>query len=171
MASQRFYYLLLFALVLGLGACSDSIPRDAQGREEFKAFYEKFQKDSAFQWERVDFDALNVERKMRGLDEAENYTPETWVFQAKPDPKEVEILLEEMGGEFMRERIVYLNSFIIERGYNLNPVTKNWYMTSYSGVNTRINAPSTSGGEEYRRIKDSFEKQGEVMPLVPTIVN
>jgi hypothetical protein len=161
---MKAYPLVLLCLALLAQACSRGIPKDDKGREDFKAFYDKFHKDSLFQLERIDFDALNVQE---GRFE-EKYKAETWTMlkhPAKDDDVVTEI--QERADDLIKVYMVYGNSFLLERHFNLNP-QKQWIMTYYSGMKAYVQTNSTPGGEEYKRRKDSLQSVQDSSPIKVT---
>ncbi len=121
-------FCALLCIVL-LSACGKKIKTDANGKEDFNAFYEQFYKDSIFQLQRIEFPmaGLSSEGKEKIWDES------NWKLQIplkKEDP-DLKIILQ-IDEKFARERIIYQNAFIAERNYNLDASGKKWLLIYYA---------------------------------------
>ena len=153
----------LFCLCFCVVACRSGLPRDAEGREDFEAFYAKFYRDSAFQLERIDFDALNVQD---GFFE-ERYRADNWAVLRLPKEAEARDYRAEINRkseDLMQVILVYDNTLYLETHFNLN-IRKEWEMTRYTGMRPFVQVPSTPGGEAYRAAKDSLARQADSLGI------
>lgn len=115
-----------------LSSCGDGLPTDDQGREDFKAFYEKYYADSVFQLQRTEFPLLGQDPE--GKQDPFYWDVDNWVY-LKPieeDPSIKVLPLVDME-TWMRERIVIQDRFYMEKQFSL--IDNKWYLTSYSGIN------------------------------------
>ena len=114
-----------------LMACSNDLPTDDKGREDFKAFYEKYYADSIFQLQRTEFPMLGQDPK--GEQDPFYWDIDNWPY-LKPleeDPNIQLLPLIDME-TWMQERIVIHHRFVMEKQFTL--IDNRWYLTSYSGM-------------------------------------
>ncbi|MCP4441113.1 MAG: DUF4348 domain-containing protein [Aureispira sp.] len=130
-------YKIIFSLFIGLflvacGNTNGELPKDENGNEDFNAFYQKFYEDSLFQFTRIEFPMMGKDPK--GGDERFFWTEENWSMQNPIDPDNDPELERKVvnQGDFVQEKLLVSNSFLIDRYYSL--VGNKWYMTYYSGL-------------------------------------
>jgi hypothetical protein len=121
--------ILLYSLV---SSCSGN-KRDAQGREDFKIFIEKFYKDKDFQLSRIDFP---ITGKIQEDGRVQIIEEENWEILKPLDPKSADyaIQIREISSDLIEQRIVVKQSFLIQLQFSLNPVSNDWYLSAYSGI-------------------------------------
>jgi hypothetical protein len=130
---KKLSWLILSALLCALFfSCSD-IKRDKKGREDFSVFIDKFYSDIDFQLSRIEFPVpgSKLENGKFELIEKEDWTILKPVDQKNPDYLVRNIELAE---NLIEHHIVVKRAFIIKLYFTLNPVTKEWYLSSFPGI-------------------------------------
>ncbi len=127
---NRLLFLLSSVFAIALIACGSGAPKqDADGREDFEAFYKKFHEDTLFQYQRIEFPLAGI-----GADGNDKiWTEEDWVLQKPVDLKNEDFkVMREKQGDFIKERIIYQEAFIIERNFSYDKMSKKWLLTYYT---------------------------------------
>jgi len=129
-----FAALLIFGLLL-FEACTPkgTLPRDNEGREDFKFFINKFYSDINFQLERVDFP---ITGKMQEDGRPQIIEKEEWSILKPIDPNDAgyKIYNRNIAHDLIEQQIVVKGAFSIEMQFTLNQTANEWYLTSYTGV-------------------------------------
>jgi hypothetical protein len=113
-----------------LAACGGAaIKTDANGREDFEAFYKKFHEDTLFQYQRIEFPLAGI----KGDGSEKVWTEEDWVLLKPIDLKNEDFkVYREQQGDFIKERIIYQDAFLIERNFSYSKESKKWLLTYYT---------------------------------------
>jgi hypothetical protein len=123
------FFGLFVALIL-LTSCGNSTPTvDANGNENFDAFYKRFHEDTTFQFQRIEF-------PMAGLDsdgQPKTWSDENWILLKAPNPKDERLkIFHEKEAEFVKERIILEDVLMMERNFSYDKTSKRWLMTYYA---------------------------------------
>ncbi|MGH1335734.1 MAG: hypothetical protein ACRBFS_06365 [Aureispira sp.] len=112
-------------------ACTDGLPTDDKGREDFKAFHEQYYADSIFQLQRTEFPLLGQDPE--GKQDPFYWDVENWRY-LKPLEKDpsIQVLPIVDMETWMRERVIIQQHFLMEKQFTL--IGNQWYLTSYSGM-------------------------------------
>lgn len=131
--NTRLFFLKNIVLLCIFGfltSCNNTdIPKDSTGKENFEAFYEVFHKDTLFQFQRVEFPlgGLNAEGQPT------TWTEENWKWQKPIDlPADQYKIIHQGTDEFVKERILIQNTFLMERNFSYDTKTKKWLLTYYA---------------------------------------
>lgn len=157
------YRIILGLLAIGIlitacGGNTNELPKDENGNENFNAFYQKFYEDSLFQLTRIEFPMMGKDPK--GKEEKFFWTIENWSIQKPIDPdndSEVERKVINQG-DFIQEKLLVSNSFLVDRYYSL--VGNKWYMTYYSGLQS---IPSREESQPQAPVLDISEEDSLTM--------
>lgn len=127
---MRISFLVLLA-ALFFASCGDggNIPVDANGQENFEAFYKRFHEDTLFQFQRIEFPLAGV-----GSDgNPKVWDEDGWVYLKAVDPKNEDVkIYRETEPEFVKERMILQDALMMERNFTYDKATKKWLMTYYT---------------------------------------
>ena len=143
--------MLLSALILSLSSCSNS-KKDKKGREDFSIFIDKFYADIEFQLSRIEFPITGAEDESGKIEiiEKEDWTVLKPIERNNPD---YETFIFELSDDLIEQRIIVKKTFIIKLQFSLNPVTKEWYLSSYPGIKGASGKVKSSTENEDVQIK------------------
>ena len=134
---------ILFFFCLGISSCKNgNSPRDSKGRESFEYFINKFYSDIQFQMDRIDFPITGKiqENGLPKIIEREEWKILKPINRKNEQNKVVNINVSD---DLIRQQIIVNNAYSITLEFSLNPASKEWYLSSYSGIGT-VSSPTDS---------------------------
>ena len=149
MQFNRFFIKILgiFCIFVCASSCNNAgeLPKDNTGKEDFMAFYEKFHTDTLFQFKRIEFPlgGLNSEGQPT------TWTEENWKWLKKIDlPEDQYKIIHQSSDNFVKERVIIQNAFIIERNFSYDEKTGKWLLTYFADVHFPQNTNRLSSNTE-----------------------
>jgi hypothetical protein len=126
--------ILIVGLSL-LNACTRSgqLPKDNQGREDFNAFQQKFYNDVNFQLSRIDFP---ITGKIMEDGRVQIIEEEQWKVLKPIDFNNpaFKVIVRNKAYDLIEQQVIVNQAFSIDLQFSLNPASKEWYLSSYSGI-------------------------------------
>ncbi len=135
-----FFSMLAFSFAsLILFSCS-GVKKDKKGREDFSVFIDKFYSDIEFQLSRINFPITG--KVING--KPEFIHEEDWVILKPVDRKNPDYVVQniEIAEDLIKQQIIVKQSFSIEMEFSLNQVSKEWFLSSYTGVSGVAASPT-----------------------------
>ncbi len=128
--------ILIFLIFTAFSSCDSKgrLPRDNKGREDFNVFIEKFYSDINFQLDRIDFPITGKKMEDGRFEIIEK---NSWQILKPLDPndKNIKVYNLNISDDLIEQQVVVNQAFSIEMQFSLNQVSKEWYLSSYTGIN------------------------------------